>query len=197
MRTRIDQTQTCKLPSSLFAALVVVAAVAAAGCGGAPRVEEDLAAEGRVPQKLLVLPFENRSQSASLAVGPLMTDLFVSQLRHLPLTLLEPAHMIAAYDKAGRPVPESFDSRALDEIADLTGCEAVVKGKITQYTSGRTFRDDRVGFEVRVLDARSGEQLFKTSFIASGKDVDPSIRGIDQLTLFGVRKVTERIARAR
>ncbi|MFN0149405.1 MAG: hypothetical protein ACKVU1_01670 [bacterium] len=171
--------------------------LAATGCGSAPRAEKDLAWEGRVPQRVLVLPFENRSQSPGLALGPLMTDLFVSQLRHLSLTLLEPAHMMAAYDKAGRPVPAKFDDRALNDIADVTGCEAVIRGKITQYTSGRTFHDDRIGFEVRVLDARTGEALFTTAFVASGKDVDPSIRGIDQLTLFGVRQVTERIARAR
>jgi len=194
------QTRNESIASSRAAAVVAIligAAIAAAGCGGAPPAEQDFTSVGRVPQKVLVLPFENRSQAPGLALGPLMTDLFVSQLRHLPLTLLEPAHMMVAYDKAGRPQPANFDGRALNEIADLTGCEAVIKGTITQYTSGRTFRDDRIGFEVRVLDARSGKQLFKTAFVASGKDVDPSIRGIDQLTLFGVRKVTERIARAR
>ncbi len=195
MRTRIEARARQRAAAcAVLAASVLFTAI---GCGGAPPAEENLVAEGRVPQRVLVLPFENRSQSPELALGHLMTDLFISQLRHLSLTLLEPAHMMAAYDKVGRPVPTNFDDRTLNDIADVTGCEAVIKGKITQYTSGRTFRDDRIGFEVRVLNARTGEALFKTAFVASGKDVDPSIRGIDQLTLFGVRKVTERIARAR
>ena len=189
---------------AILAAAALVLSSVAAGCGGSPPpVETDTAAPAApattftMPEKVLVLPFENRSESREMALGTLMTELFVSQLRHLPTTIIPPSTLVSAYADAKRPVPTQYDLRALNEIADLTGCDAVILGAVTQYTSGRSLSDDRVGFDVRVIDARTGTRLFATTFVATGKDVDPTIRGIDQLTLLGVRKVTERIARAR
>lgn len=186
---------------AILAAAALLLASVAAGCGGSPPpVETDTAAPAAtfsMPEKVLVLPFENRSESHEMALGTLMTELFVSQLRHLPTTIIAPSTLVSAYAEAKRPVPTQYDRRALNEIADLTGCDAVILGAVTQYASGRSLSDDRIGFDVRVIDARTGTRLFATTFVATGKDVDPTIRGIDQLTLLGVRKVTERIARAR
>lgn len=192
---------------AILAAAALLLSSVVAGCGGSPPpVETNTAATtanaanaatSSMPEKILVLPFENRSQSRERALGTLMTELFVSQLRHLPITIMAPSTLVSAYADAKRPVPTQFDRRALNEIADLTGCDAVILGAVTQYESGRSLKDDRIGFDVRIIDARTGTRLFATTFVATGEEVDPTIRGIDQLTLLGVRKVTERIARAR
>jgi curli biogenesis system outer membrane secretion channel CsgG len=192
---------------AILAAAAFLLSIFAAGCGGSPPPVETntvadnataaKAATASLPEKILVLPFENRSQSRERALGTLMTELFVSQLRHLPVTIIPPSTLISAYADANRPVPTQYDRQTLVELADLTGCDAVILGAVTQYESGRSLSDDRIGFDVRIIDARTGTRLFATTYVATGEDVDPTIRGIDQLTLLGVRKVTERIARAR
>ena len=193
----------------ILAGAALLLSIVAIGCAGSPPAADThtasltaksnarSAATSSMPEKVLVLPFENRSESSERTLGTFMTELFVSQLRHSPLTIIAPSALVSAYADAKRPVPTTYDLRTLNEIADLTGCDAVILGAVTQYSSGRSLKEDRVGFDVRIIDARTGTRLFATTFVATGEDVDPTIRGVDQLTLLGVRKVSERIARAR
>jgi hypothetical protein len=126
-----------------------------------------------------------------------VTDLFATELRHLPVAVLDPAHLMACYIGRDKPVPADYGERSLREIAEVTGCQAVVFGAITEYFTGKGPREERLALVVTVIDPVSGDRLFETKLVATGAELEPPVRGMDELTLLGVRRITQEIARAR
>lgn len=186
--------QTRAIRRSLFPALFL--GLILIGCAGsAPPDLDTTRFDG--PQRLLVLPFENRTEGGSDVLGAEVTDLLVAHLRIYSLATLGPADLEAIYAEQGRPLPQRMDGPAMKEFAELTGCDGVVSGVITEYDAGRRFSKDRLAFNVRVIDPASGRRIYSTAFVSDAANLDATIRGIDQITLFGVREVTQRIARAR
>jgi hypothetical protein len=167
------------------------------GCTRGPSPETDVSSTPQVPEKLLVLPFENNSGAGGTDLGFQVSDMLTAQLRLSSLSTLGPADIAAIYQESGYDQPKRLDGAALREYAHVTGCQGIVTGEITAYNSGKRMGKDRLAFNVRVLNPRSGATMHSTAFVSDASNIDATIRGIDQLTLFGVQQVTQSIARAR
>jgi hypothetical protein len=175
--------------------VIALAAGALVGCVGARHPETDVARDASLPERVIVLPLEDRSGSADPAMAGRLTELLVAQLRLVSLSTLGPRD--AVYEEAGRSMPERFDAATLRWFAEASGCEAVVMGSINDYKAGRAWSDDRLALAVRLVDPSTGKVIRATSFVSDAADIDATVRGIDQLSLYGVQSVTQSLARAR
>jgi hypothetical protein len=178
-------------------AVIALAAGSIVGCVGARHPEADVARDASLPERVIVLPLEDRSGSADPQMAQRLTELLVAQLRLVSLSTLGPRDIAAVYEEAGRSMPERFDAATLRWFAEASGCEAVVIGSINDYKAGKAWSDDRLALAVRLVDPSTGKVIRATSFVSDAADIDATVRGIDQLSLYGVQSVTQSLARAR
>lgn len=174
-----------------------LALLSLAGCSGAPGPDPDVTRASGLPQKIFVLYLEDASGSNDPGLAERLTELLVAQIRLVCLSTLGPREVEAIYREMGSAMPARFDLPAMRRFAEITGSEAVVMGKITEYRSGASWGEDRLALAVRLVDAQSGKVIRGTSFVSDASDLDATVRGMDQLLLRGVERVTESLARAR
>lgn len=172
--------------------LASLALVATGGCGASRGGES-----ARLPERVLVLPFADRTGSDNPLLADEITDLFVAELRIVHLSTQGPAEAREQYGDLTGLDPYRLAPATLSELAAATGCEGVLTGVITKYRSGGTFGTDEFAFNVRVTDARSGRTVMSTAFSSDTINRDAQIRGLDQLTLHGVTKVVHRLTEGR
>jgi hypothetical protein len=178
----------------IAAAAAVVAALTS--CSGARAPEADTTRSAALPERLFVLPLEDRSGASDPDLAPRMTELLVAQLRLVSLSTLGPRDAVPVFEEMGAPIPARFDAAALSRFCEATGTEAIVSGVITEYSKGKAWSDDRLALSVRVIDAKSGRTIRGTSFVSDGPRRDASARGLDQLSLYGVQVVARELTRA-
>ncbi len=150
-----------------------------------------------LPERVLVLPLEDKSGSNDPELAERVTELLVAQVRMVSLATLGPREAAEIFEEMGMPMPTRFDAASLGRFCDATGCEAVITGAITTYEKGKAWSEDRLALSVRAIDPRTGRTIRGTTFTSAGPRGDPSARGLDQLCLYGVETVTRELARAR
>lgn len=170
---------------------------ALAGCAGDTSPNADMTREGNLPAKMLILPLEDRSGSKDDGMAIRVTELLVAQMRLVSLSTLGPRDAAAIFQESGAEMPARTDAAALRRYAEVTGCEAVVLGTITDYKSGKAWSEDRLALSVRLVDPQTGKVIRGTSFVSGAEEIDATVRGMDQLALYGVQTVTHSLARAR
>ncbi len=170
-----------------------IAILLAAGCGGA-RGGESRAVPKTLPEKVLVLPFEDLSGSGDPSVAPVVTGLFVAQLRLSRFGTMGPGETAELDPALAGIVPSRLDAAAASRLANATGCDAIVIGAITVYQRGRSVGEERVGLRVRAVNARTGRPIGGATFSSDALASQTLHRGIDQLTQYGVGLLVERMA---
>ena len=119
-------------------------------------VPEQNAAQEMVPVRLItpgeptlaVLPLQDVSADGETSFARGMTDALITDLAHLDVVRVVSRTSSAAYDQAGRRLPQ---------IARELGVDFIVDGAVTKA-------DGRVRIALSLIDARRDEQLLSVSY---------------------------------
>jgi TolB-like protein len=180
-------------------ALVVLAlaVLLGAGCGAASRPYVNPQADLTAYRKVAMLPFTNLSPdrfAGERVSRALMTELIASS----PYRLIEPAEfwsMLVAI--GGEPgVDGVIKPDKLKEAAAKLEVQGIIRGAVTDYQVLRIGNGDvpQVGFDVEMIDAPSGNVVWRSSIQAGGRGRIPVVgsgggRSLGVVTRDACRKV--------
>jgi hypothetical protein len=160
--------------------LLALALLAAGGCGGGGRLYVNPQADLTVYQKVAMLPFTNLTSdrfAGERVSRALMTELIsASHYR-----LIEPAEFWSTLVAlGGEPGTDGvIKPEKLKETAEKLGAQALIRGAVTEYQVQHVNNGDVpvVGFDVEMIDAPTGNVVWRTSVQAVGKGRVPVIGG--------------------
>jgi hypothetical protein len=171
----------------------LIAIALTAGCGGARGGEG--AAPKTLPERVLVLPFEDLSGSGDPSVAAEVTGLFTAELRLSRFGTMGPGEAADLDPAIADVVPSRLDADVAAALGRATGCEAIVIGAVTAYRRGGPLGGDRVALRARAVEARTGRPIGGASFSSDALKSSTLYRGIDQLMRHAVGEIVERLAR--
>lgn len=161
-----------------FTRLACMAAVVVALTGCATRNPPDLSAYRQSrPASLLVLPPVN--DSADLLGSPAVMAQAVAPLAELgyyvfPVTLVQ-----ESFRENGLTMPQDIQDVSAQKLKEIFGADAAVYIKVKQYGTKYNIvaSESRVTVEGRIVDLRSGQQIWAGEATASSAESDSSSQG--------------------
>lgn len=185
----------------LLIVAVLAVAVPLPGCGSGSRLYVNPQADLTAYQKVAVLPFANLTAdrfAGERVSRALMTEL-ISTDRY---RLVEPAEFWSTLVAiGGEPGTDGIiKPEKLKEAAEKAGVQSLIRGAVTEYQVERVNNGDIpvVGFDVEMIDAPTGNVVWRTSIQAGGHGRVPVIggagsRSLGVVTRDACRKVVEQL----
>jgi hypothetical protein len=160
--------------------IAALALFAAAGCASGSRLFVNPQADLTAYQKVALLPFGNLTGdrfAAERVSRALMTELIADG----PWKLVEPAEFWAKLGEiGGHPGADGVIPPAkLKDAAAQMGVQGVIRGAVTEYQIARINGGDLpvVGFDVEMIDAPTGEVVWRTGISSGGRGRVPVVGG--------------------
>ena len=159
----------------------------ALGCASAPpRLYVNPQADMAFYRKVVVLPFGNLSQQ--VLAGERVTRAFITELIIAErFRVVEPADFYRVLEKiGGEPGGDgSYDPDKLRQAAAEVGATGVIRGAVTEYQMQRVGQNEFpvVGFDVEMIDASTGDVVWRTSITRRGGGRVPVFGGSSNRTL--------------
>lgn len=159
---------------------VLAIALAGAGCAAPVRLYVNPQADLTHYERIAVLPFGNLSQQPF--AGERVTQSFMTELiiaGHYQL--VEPADFVTVLTRMGVEPDQSgnLDAKKLAEAADTLHVTGIIRGAVNEYGYQRMGQDDVpvVGFNVEMVDAATGDVVWRVSINRHGKGRMPVLGG--------------------
>jgi hypothetical protein len=169
------------------AALALPALAALAGCATiAPRFYVNPQADMTLYRKVAVLPFFNLSRDP--LAGERVTRVFVTEMIIADrYRVVEPGEFRTVLRNLdAQPSADGvFDAGKLREAAAKVDAAGIVQGTVTDYQVQRSGQDEFpvLSFDVELLDAATGNVVWRASITRRGSPRVPLVGGSSTLTL--------------
>ena len=179
------------------AGLLAPVLAAVLGCASAPpRLYVNPQADMAFYRKVVVLPFGNLSQQ--VLAGERVTRAFITELIIADrFKVVEPADFYRVLVKiGGEPgVDGTYDPDKLRQAAAEVEATGVIRGAVTEYQMLRVGQNEFpvVGFDVEMIDAATGNVVWRTSISRRGGGRVPVIGGSGNRT---VGRLTQEVCTA-
>lgn len=164
--------------ATAVARLVCLAAALAALTGCATRNPPDLSAYRQSrPQSLLVLPPVN--DSTDLLGSPAVMAQAVAPLAELGYYVFPVNLVQESFRENGLTMPQDIQDVSTQKLREIFGADAAVYIKVKQYGTKYNIvaSESRVTVEGRIVDLRSGQQIWAGEATASSAESDSSSQG--------------------
>ncbi len=154
-------------------------------CGTKPRLFVNGQADMTFYRKVAVLPFANLSPDAYAGVR--VTRAFVTELLIADhFQLVDPAELHFELDKIGAD-PDSrgnYDPDKLKGVAARLKVTGLIRGALTEYQMVRSGNEEvpTVAFDVEMVDAATGDVVWRTSVSRRGHGRFPLLGGPPAMT---------------
>lgn len=155
---------------SLFALVALASALVLSGCAAKKQPTDYSAFRESKPRSILVLPPKNQSPEVNASHG------FASEVT-LPLAesgyyVFPVAVVEETFRQNGVTTPDDISAIALKKLHDIFGADAVLYITVTSYgTSYQVVSSEtRVAATARLVDLRTGKELWKGSTLASSAE---------------------------
>lgn len=157
-----------------------IAVLSVAGCAASVRFYVNPQADMSYYKKVAVLPFSNLTQQGF--AGERVTRAFVTELVIADrFRVVEASDFRAALAQVGveSNIEGGIDPEKLKEAAARVGATGVVRGAVTEYQMQRAGQDEVpvVGFDVELLDAATGNVVWRVSLSRRGHGRLPLVGG--------------------
>lgn len=159
---------------------IALAALLAGGCGAGNRLYVNDQADLTVYQKVAMLPLANLTPdrfAGERVSRALMTELITST----GYRLVEPAEFWSTLVAiGGEPGNDGvIKPEKLREAAEKAGVQGIIRGAVTEYQVQRVNNGDVpvVGFDLEMIDAPTGNVVWRTSIQAGGRGRIPVVGG--------------------
>ena len=157
------------------------------GCASAPaRLYVNPQADMTFYRKVVVLPFGNLSQQ--VLAGERLTRAFITELIITDrFKVVEPSDFYRVLERiGGEPgVDGTYDPDKLRQAAAEVEATGLIRGTVTEYQMLRVGQNEFpvVGFDVEMIDAATGNVVWRTSISRRGGSRVPVIGGAGHSTL--------------
>ena len=167
-----DQTQRSRLQTSL-AAVVLFGLLGAALLVSwhAARGGDDVASDELRPNRVLVLPLENRTGDDKVTtMGRMAADWVTQSLQRTGLVeVIDPNTALLLMEDSNAPAAERSTTPRLKQLARLTRAGIIVGGSVSRLDGGLVF-------QVQIMDAREGKVLRALNPVrATDGDLEPAL----------------------
>jgi hypothetical protein len=167
-------------------AAALALALALAGCAAPGRLYVNPDADMTYYGRIAVLPFDNLSNdrfAAARVTRAFVTELVISER----YDVVEPEEFRMALARiGGEPSAQGlYDMAKLKEGAGTVQATGILRGAVTEYQMLRVGSDQVpvVGFDVELIDAATGNIVWRLSTTKKGRGRIPVIGGPNALTL--------------
>jgi hypothetical protein len=161
-------------------AMCALVVLATAGCAAPIRVFVNGQADMTLYKKVVMVPFANLSSDPY--AGARVTRAFTTELVIADrFQLVDPAQLLGELDRAGT-LPDAngqLDPVKLRDAAAKLEATAVIRGAVTEYASRGSGADTYpvVAFDAEMVDAATGNIVWRISVTESGKGRIPIVGG--------------------
>lgn len=165
------------LPRSLSSGLIILLAGVLGACATPPAPLDYTAFKQDRPATLLVLPPINESKDVKATSGVLSTSVLpLAEAGYyvLPVSLVD-----ETFKQNGLQTPNDIHDVPTQKLREIFGADAAVYIRVKQY--GTTYMifgsETRVTVEGKIIDLRSGRQLWSGSATSSSQESDAGNQG--------------------